>query len=162
MKKDGVIKDYAICGAVAVFFYTEPIYTEDLDIIFVPVDGEKSKIDPLSSIYTYLVGEKGYEIWKEYIIVEGVPVQFMPVYNELVREALTNANHKRFGRIRTKVFKPEYLIALYVVSDRSKDRHKVSLIFEQHDIDEDLLDDILKRYGLYKKYAKNRKWYYEE
>jgi hypothetical protein len=95
-------------------------------------------------------------------MVEGVPVQFMPVYNELVREALTNANHKRYGKIRTKVFKPEYLIALYVVSDRSKDRHKVSLIFEQHDVDEDLLEDILKRYGLYKKYAKNRKWYYEE
>jgi hypothetical protein len=43
MKKDGVIKDYAIWGAVAVFFYTEPVYTEGLDIIFVPVDEEKAK-----------------------------------------------------------------------------------------------------------------------
>ena len=41
MKEDRVIRDYAIGGAVAVMFYTEPVVTVDLDIIFIPVDEEK-------------------------------------------------------------------------------------------------------------------------
>jgi hypothetical protein len=161
MQKDGVIKNYAIGGAVAVFFYTEPVYTEDLDIIFEPIYEEKSKIDPLSPIYDYLVKERGYYISGQFIIIEGIPVQFFPVYNDLVREALMNANHKKYGRVSTRVFRPEYLIALYVVSDRVKDRHKISLLFEQHNIDANLLEDILKRYNLYKKYLKNKPLYHE-
>ncbi|GEM_PF-5884081 len=42
------------------FFYIEPVYTEDLGIIFVHVDEEKSKIAPLSPIYTYLVDKNSY------------------------------------------------------------------------------------------------------
>jgi len=69
MKKDGVIKDYATCRAIAVLFYTKAFFTEDLDIMFVPIDEEKCKIAPLSPIYAYLVEKKGSEIWKEYIMV---------------------------------------------------------------------------------------------
>ena len=161
MKKDGVIKDYAIGGAIAVMFYTEPFLTVDLDIMFIPVDEEKSKIAPLSPIYTYLVEERGYEIWQECIIVEGVTCQFVPVGHKLELEALINADETTYEEVKTRVLKPEYIIAIYVYADRRKDREKISRLFEQHDIDEDLLEDILKRYGLYDKYVKNKRWYYE-
>lgn len=160
MKEDRVIRDYAIGGAVAVMFYTEPIVTADLDVIFIPVDEEESTLDPLSPIYKYLQ-EKGYEPYKEYIMVEGVPVQFIPVYNELVLEAVTNADDAKYEGIKTRVLKPEYIIAIYMQLNRRKDKEKIALLFEQEEIDEALLEDILRRHGLYKKYTKTRRWYYE-
>lgn len=158
MKENGVIRDYAIGGAIAVMFYTEPFVTIDLDIIFIPVEEEKNRLDVLSSIYAYLQG-RGYELYDEYIIVEGVTVQFMPVYNELSLEAVINADDVMYEDVRTRVFKPEYLIALYVLSDRPRkhDKEKVAKLFEQHEIDEDLLENILRRHGLYEKYIRNRR-----
>ena len=36
LKKEGLIKDYAICGAIAVSYYTEPVLSLDLDILLCP------------------------------------------------------------------------------------------------------------------------------
>jgi hypothetical protein len=161
MKKDGVIKDYTIGGAIAVMFYTEPFLTRDLDIFFIPAEGERSKLDPLSPIYDYLIRERGFTIWKEYILVEGVTCQFIPVGHQLELEALVNANDVTYGNVQTKALKPEYLIALFVLADRRKDREKIARLFEQYDdIDEDLLTDILRRYNFYDKYMRNRSKYY--
>lgn len=159
MKEERVIREYAIGGAVAVMFYTEPIVTVDLDIIFIPVDKEGT-LDPLSPIYTYLK-EKGNEPYKKYITVEGVPLQFLPVYNELVFEAVINADDTTYENIKTKVLKPEYIIAIYMQLNRRKDREKIALLFEQEEIDEALLEDILRRHNLFEKYTKTRRWYHE-
>jgi len=161
MKEDRVIRDYAIGGAIAVMFYTEPFLTRDLDIFFIPADEERSKLDPLSPIYNYLIRERGYTIWKEYILVEGVTCQFIPVGQQLELEALINANDVTYENVKTKALKPEYLIALFVLADRRKDREKIARLLEQYnDIHEDLLTNILRRYNLYDKYMKNRRKYY--
>ena len=160
MKRHKVIKDYAVGGAVAVMFYTEPVVTVDLDIIFIPVDEEQGTLDPLSPIYAYLK-EKGYKPYKEYIMMEGVPVQFIPVYNELVLEAVINADNAKYGSIKARVLKPEYIIAIYIQLNRRKDKQKIALLFEQEEINKDFLEVILRRHGLYEKYAKTRRWYYE-
>jgi hypothetical protein len=160
MKEDGVIRDYAIGGAVAVMFYTEPIVTVDLDIIFIPIDEEKSILEPIPPVYKYLE-ERGYEPYKEYIMIEGVPVQFIPVYNELVLEAVIKADDTTYEDIKTRVLKPEYIIAIYMQLNRRKDREKIALLFEQEEIDEALLEDILRRHSLYEKYIKTRRWYHE-
>jgi len=160
MKEDRVIRDYAIGGAIAVMFYTEPIVTVDLDIIFIPIDEEKSTLDPISPVYKYLE-ERGYEPYKEYIMIEGIPVQFIPVFNELVLEAVTKADEVKYEGVETKVLKPEYIIAIYIQLNRRKDREKIALLFEQEEIDEALLQDILRRHNLLEKYKKTRRWYYE-
>lgn len=36
MYKKGILKNYAIGGAVATIFYTEPFFTRDIDIFFIP------------------------------------------------------------------------------------------------------------------------------
>ena len=136
-------------------------FTVGADIMFIPVDEEKSKINPLSPIYEYLVEKKGYKTWQEYIIVEGITCQFIPVGHKLELEAVPNADEELYEDVKTRVLKPEYLIAIYVHADRRKDREKISRLFEQYDIDEDLLEDILKRHGLYEKYVKNKRWYYD-
>jgi len=160
LKEERVIRDYAIGGAVAVMFYTEPIVTVDLDIIFIPIDDEKNTLGPISPVYRYLE-ERGYEPYKEYIMIEGIPVQFIPVFNELVLEAVTKADEVKYEGVETKVLKPEYIIAIYMQLNRRKDREKIALLFEQEEIDEALLQDILRRHNLLEKYKKTRRWYYE-
>jgi uncharacterized protein (UPF0297 family) len=44
----------------------------------------------LLPIYDYLK-KKGYKPFKKHIVIAGIPVQFIPAYNDLVKEAIKNA-----------------------------------------------------------------------
>ena len=59
MIENSIIKDFAIFGGYAVTFYSEPILTYDLDILFEPVP--ETKIEILSDIYSWL-RKKGFSI----------------------------------------------------------------------------------------------------
>ncbi|MBU1599184.1 hypothetical protein KKG61_03650 [bacterium] len=63
MSKEGILTDYAICGAVATIYYTEPFDTYDVDIFFIPP--EKEKIIILTPFYNWLLKEK-----KSYLIIK--------------------------------------------------------------------------------------------
>jgi hypothetical protein len=58
----------------------------------------------LSPIYDWL-SRRGYKADKEHIIIEGIPVQFLPVYNDLVREAVYNSTGKKYKDTLTYVIK---------------------------------------------------------
>ena len=47
MYKEGILKDYAIGGAVATIYYTEPLATQDVDIFFISPVEEKNNIDTI-------------------------------------------------------------------------------------------------------------------
>lgn len=85
LKNKGLINDYAIGGGIAALFYIEPFLTYDLDVFIISVERTDEKnLIVLSPIFDYLKS-KGYS-WKgEHIIIEGVPVQFIPA-DELERE----------------------------------------------------------------------------
>ena len=106
LKNKKIMGDFAISGGVAVLYYVEPLLTYDLDIFFIPVE---ESIDVLTPIYSYL-REKGYKFDKEHVIIEGIPVQFIPVYNELVNEAVLKSVEVKYGRIKTKILDLEYLV----------------------------------------------------
>lgn len=53
MCREGILKDYAIGGAVATIYYTEPFSTKDIDISFIPK--EKEKIILLTPFYDFLL-----------------------------------------------------------------------------------------------------------
>src|ERR1700689_638288 len=94
MVTDEVIGMYAIAGAIAAYNYIEPTLTEDLDVI-ISFDGEAKLLGlvTLTSIISYLSG-KGYtEFSKEGIVIDGWPVQFLPVASALDAEALTGASN---------------------------------------------------------------------
>src|SRR6266850_22818 len=86
MVKDGVIEQYAIGGAVAAIFYIEPINTNDLDVFF-HVEDEGAGLDLLAPLYEYL-SDLGYRGKGEAIDIEGWPVQFLPIFNPLLKEAV--------------------------------------------------------------------------
>ena len=160
LEEKGLVKKYAIGGGIATIFYVEPILTYDLDIFFIPVTEEK-ELDLLSSIYNYLK-IKGCSIDKEHIIIEGIPVQFIPVYNELIKEAVENAVDHRYKKTDTRILKAEYLIAIMLQTFRAKDKEKIIKFVDEAKIDEKSLKDILKRYGLIEKFERFMKLYYEK
>jgi hypothetical protein len=151
-KTKGIIQDFAIGGGIAVLYYTEPLLTYDLDIYFVPI---KEGLDVLAPIYSFLK-KRGYITSKEHILVKGVPVQFIPVYNDLVKDAVMNSRKVIYGRLKTNVIGLEYLIAIMLQTYRPKDRERLVIILEETEFDSNLLRSILKKYDLYDKFNKFR------
>ncbi len=146
MVEKGLIDDYAIGGGIAAMFYIEPFLTYDVDIFILIEQGKKGRIILLSPVYNYLNG-RGYP-WKgEHIIIEGIPVQFIPA-DELETEAVRNARKILFKGIATKIVKPEYLIAILLKAGRKKDLHKIEKILEEAKVDRKKLKEILAKYDL--------------
>lgn len=153
LKGEGIVLDYAIYGAMAVMKYTEPFFTADLDVI---VSYRPAPIILLTPIYDEFK-KLGYHWEGQHIMVEDFPVEFMAA-GELEAEAIANANIVTVGGFKTKILTPEYLIALSVKADRTKDRRKVDLLLSQVKIDFSKLDDILIRNGLKSKFNRIYKW----
>src|SRR5689334_19761221 len=90
----GVVERYAIGGAMAAMYYLEPFLTEDLDVFCVTA-ASTSPLNPFAHVYEAL-RERGYSFEGEFMMVEGVPVQFLPTTTELDREALDAAVSKPY------------------------------------------------------------------
>jgi hypothetical protein len=94
MEADGVIGRYAMSGAVAAYNYIEPTVTDDLDILISfreTSDRPKSGLITLAPIFAYLKAKGYQEHRKEGLVIEGWPVQFLPVASDLDAEALVQA-----------------------------------------------------------------------
>lgn len=151
LQKRGLIKDYAIGGEIATIFYVEPFLTYDLDVFIIPSEkGGKKNIILLSPIFDYLEG-KGYHWQEEHIIIEGMPVQFIPA-DKLEEEAVRNAKQIKYEGIKTKVMTPEYLMSLLLRAGRKKNIQKIEKLLEQTEIDMEKVKDILSKYGLREKF----------
>jgi hypothetical protein len=144
MARLGIIKSYAIGGAVAATYYIEPVLTYDLDIFFLPI---KEGLDELTPIYEFARG-RGYTEEAEALLIEGFPVQFIPAYNDLVREAVAAAAILRYRDVEAKVVKAEYLVAIAIQAGRPKDRERVLRLLEEATLDRNLLTRILEKHGL--------------
>ena len=153
LKKEGVVLDYAIFGAMAVMKYTEAFNTKDLDIL---ISIKPQPIIVLGPIYDELT-KLGYQWQGQHIVVENFPVEFM-VADELELEAMANANFITVGGLKTKVLGPEYLVALAVRANRPKDRYKVVLLLTEYKIDKHKLENILDRYKLRDKFERLYTW----
>ena len=112
MKGSGVVEEYAVAGAMAMVFWAEPIPTFDLDVlVFLP--GDEGAIVSLEPLYEW-AAKRGYAAQAEHVIVEGVPVQFLPAHNSLAEEAIDRAVTLRYEGVPVRVVRPEYLVALYL------------------------------------------------
>jgi hypothetical protein len=140
----GLIKDYALGGALAAIYYTEPFTTYDADIIFIASD--KTLSAGIPAIYSYLQS-KGWRVEREHLMIKDFPVQFLAA-SGLTEEAVREANPMRYEGVPAKVFRPEYIIAIAASVGRHKDLARIEQLMSQTTIDEALLDDILRRYNL--------------
>ena len=162
----GIIRDYAIGGGMASVFYMEPVLTYDLDI-FCTLPGEEKGLNILAPIYKW-ADRAGYKTFHEHLLIEGLPVQFLPVYNDLVKEAVENAVEKKIGLVKTRVVAPEYLVAIMLQTSslwqcrpkglwpskrpRKKDIINAGKMLSEAKINKRALLKILKKHGLLTKF----------
>src|SRR5215210_1549303 len=150
MVKAGIIEGYAIGGAVAAIYYLEPFDTADLDI-FVQVNATGSDLTILAPIHEYLT-KHGYEARGEFIYIEGIPVQFLPVFNPLTEEAVEKAQTIKYARVTTRIMRAEHLVAIMLDTGRIKDYLRISMFLEQRAVKMRQLQAVLKRHHLMKKW----------
>ncbi len=146
LQAQGLIRAFALGGASALVFYTEPVLTYDLDF-FVIIDASPESLVSLQPIYQYFE-RKGYQVSGEQVQIGDAPVQVLVAYNPLVEEAVRNAIELPFNGETAPVLSPEYLLAIALQTNRHKDRERARLLWQQASLDENRLNDILTRHGL--------------
>jgi hypothetical protein len=157
MVADGVIDGYAVCGAVAALNYVEPTLTEDLDILVsldVPADRSRSGLVTLEPLFAYL-RKMGYsEFRKGGVVIEGWPVQFLPVANDLDAESLAQAVEIEIEAeggappIRVRTLRAEHVVATALRVGRPKDRIRIGQFLAEEAVDLARLRAVLDRHGL--------------
>jgi hypothetical protein len=157
MAAEGVIGRYAIAGAVAAYNYIEPALTNDLDVLISFNETENVKrtgLISLEPIYSYLAA-KGYEQHrKEGIVIEGWPVQFLPVASPLDMEALDQAEaidieiNKAEGAVSTRILRPEHLVANALRVGRPQDFIRIVQFLQENAVNLTALCALLERHNL--------------
>ena len=148
MKAEGVVEEYAIAGAMALVFWTEPVPTWDLDVlVFLPP--APGPLVSLAGLYAW-ASARGYALDKEHVVIEGVPTQFLASPGALADEAITTAAALDYEGVTARVVLPEYLVALYLVPEARtpKRRERAAMLLEWPGLNRQRLDAILAKHGL--------------
>ncbi len=144
LRASGVIVDYALFGATAQMRYTEPVATLDADVLIaVPAP---DRFDVLEPIYAFCV-KKGYHPEGEAIRVGAWPVQFIPVFDPLTREALEQADTIDFEGEPFRVVRADHLAAIALGAGRPKDLTRVCALLEAGSVTPDAIGSLAERHG---------------
>ena len=126
MRDAGVITNYALFGAMAQMRYTEPVATLDADVLVALPD---SGLNLLHPIYEFCQS-RGYPVEGEAIRVGVWPVQFIPAFNALTREALEHAETADFDGIPFRVVDAAHLAVIALSVGRGKDYARILALLE--------------------------------
>lgn len=159
MQAAGVITNYALFGAAAQMRYTEAVVTLDADVL-VGVPGEGG-IDLLKPIYEFCK-KKGFQPEDEAVRVGAWPVQFVPVFSPLTREAMEQAETADFEGVPFRVVRAEHLAAIALSVGRAKDFARVLGLLECGAVRRETMDDVTRRHGLAEAWGKFRKRFLDE
>ena len=102
--------------------------------------------DPFETIFSLM-----NEMEAQYVEIVGIPVQFVPA-NKLEEEAIQEAIEVSYGMTKTRVPRPEHLVAIKLQVGRDRDVWHLHMLLEQTHIDHDYLRNILERHGLTEKW----------
>jgi hypothetical protein len=145
MKEAGVIRDYALFGAGAQMRYTEPVATLDADILISVPDPDK--LDVLQAIYAFC-SRKGYAPQGEAIRVGAWPVQFVPVFSPLTREALEQAETVDFEGVPFRVVRAVHLAVIALSVGRPKDFTRILALLESGSVDRQEIAHLAEKHAL--------------
>jgi len=153
MLAEKVFENYALGGATAVIFYTEPIATQDVDI-FISIENTSDLII-LAPVYEY-AAKHDFPVKAEHIIIKEFPVQFLPTFNRLTAEATESANEFELEDTFVRVMSPEYLVAIMLDTGRTKDFLRINLFLENDLVNINLVEEIFERHDLTEKWRENK------
>jgi hypothetical protein len=149
LEDDGVLQKYAIAGAMAFLFYTEPARTYDLDV-FVFLPPQDSIIFSMEPLYQELRG-RGYAFDAEHVLIHETPVQCIPAYNALAEEAVEQAVMHDYDDVPVRVISPEYLVALVFQTGGRHRLIRAAALLAEGGVNENRLDAILSKHGVRRK-----------
>ena len=147
MRDEGIAAQYAVGGAAAVLFYAEPTRTYDLDVFVAVEGGGDDAFAPLSRIYEWARKQR-FGVQAEHLLIEGVPVQFLPAYNALVNAALSTARVHDYGGVPVRVVDPEHLVALALQAGGARRRERAWQLLEAGAVDREQLRRILAAHAI--------------
>ncbi len=75
-------------------------------------------------------------------------MQFLPVDDGLLAEALEQAVEVPYSSEHTRVFRAEHLAAICLQTGRPKDRERYRLVCDEAELDKETLAEIAGRHGL--------------
>ena len=159
MRAVGVITDYALFGAVAQMRYTEPVATLDADVLVTVPSGEK--LDVLNSLYAFCA-TKGYSQEGEALRVGAWPVQFIPVFSPLTREALERADIADFEGVPLRVVRADYLAVIALSVGRAKDFARILALLEGGSVTPDGLAALAERHRMADAWERFKKRFLDE
>jgi len=145
MRAERVITEYALFGAVAQMRYTEAVATLDADVLLVVPSAER--LDVLTPIYEFCAG-KGYTLEGESVRVGAWPVQFIPVFSPLTREALEQADTAEFEGVPFRVVRADYLAVIALSVGRAKDLARILALLEAGSVAPEGIAMLAQRHGL--------------
>jgi len=145
MRDGGLILNYALFGAVAQMRYTEPVATLDADVLVaVPSPDGLDLLRPLHDF----CGRLGWQPEGEAIRVGSWPVQFIPVFSPLTREAVQLAETADFDGTPLRVVSARHLAAIALSVGRAKDCARILALFDAEAVTRDEIAEVAARHGL--------------
>ena len=145
MVADGVVSNYALFGAAAQIRYTEPVATLDADVLVAVRSPER--IDALADVYRYC-RERGLPAEGEAIRVGAWPVQFVPAFDGLTREAMETAETADFEGVPFRVVRADHLAVIALSVGRAKDYARVLALLESGAVTAAAVRSLAERHGL--------------
>jgi len=140
-----VIRDYALFGALAQIRYTEAVATLDA---YVLVEVEATgRLDLLGAIYAYCA-QRGFQPEGEAIRVGAWPVQFVPTFDAITREAVETAEDADFDGAPFRVVRPDYLAVIALGVSRSKDHARILALLESGAVKPEEIASLASKHGL--------------
>ncbi len=145
MRQAGVILDYALFGAAAQMRYTEAVATFDADVLvgLPTMEG----LDILRPVYEYCI-RQGWQAEGEAIRVGAWPVQLIPVFNSLTREALAAAETADFDGVPFRVVSAVYLAVIALSVGRAKDFARILALLDAQAVTRPAVEELATRHGL--------------
>jgi len=145
MQRVGVIRQYALFGAVAQMRYTEPVATLDADVLVaVPA---ADRLDALSGIYEFCAA-RGYRPEGEAIRVGAWPAQFVPAFSPLTQEAMEEAAIADFEGVPFRVVRADYLAVIALSVGRAKDFTRILALLESGSANRESIGSLATRLSL--------------
>lgn len=147
----GIVRQYALGGAVAAIYYVEPATTQDVDMFVVFREDSGSSLAPLSPVHEFLAA-RGATIEGEHLIIGDWPVQILPAIGGLLEEAICDARTADVDGQPVRVFSAEHLAAIALQTGRTKDKLRLSQFLEWTGFDMPRFENIVERNGLVAKW----------
>jgi hypothetical protein len=144
MIDNGVISDYAIFGAVAQMRYTEAVSTMDADVLIaLPADDEFVILTPIYSFCEKL----GYLAEGDAIRVGEWPVQFIPAFDLLTKDAMHAAETTEIDNVMIRVVRADYLATIALFVGRTKDYLRIISLLDVNAVTENEISILAEKYG---------------